>query len=417
MLTAAARAELEKQQYRIVGEHSAVKTCGWTKNMINGEGGCYKLKFYGIMSNQCMQMTTSISCANRCTFCWRGYKAPVSKDWKWGVDDPNMIFEKSLQAHEKLLVGLGGSHRANKRAYEASKIVKHVALSLTGEPIFYPRINELVDRFHDKGISTFLVTNAQYPDAIQALRPITQLYVSIDAPNQPLLKDVDVPLFADNWERLNQSLEILAQKKQRTCVRLTVIKGINDNDLQGYADLIHKGDSDFIEVKSYMFVGPSQQRLKKENMPLHEEIVVFCKELEKYLPDYEIVSEHISSRVVMFAKKKYKQDGVWYTWINFPKFHELYAEYKATGKEFTSDDYLAKTPQVGLSGKGTVDYLEALHAKHLLKRAAVMKVGEVAASSVVVSPIDTNSTAESTSHIFVDEDTDEMELDEKNDVV
>ena len=52
MLTEKAKQELEKQQYRVVGDHSAVKICGWTKNMIRGEGGCYKLKFYGIMSNQ-----------------------------------------------------------------------------------------------------------------------------------------------------------------------------------------------------------------------------------------------------------------------------------------------------------------------------------------------------------------------------
>ena len=96
MLTETAKQELEKQQYRVIGSHSAVKICGWTKNMIRGEGGCYKLKFYGIMSNQCMQMSTSISCANRCTFCWRGYKAPVAKEWKWKVDDPEEIIEDSL---------------------------------------------------------------------------------------------------------------------------------------------------------------------------------------------------------------------------------------------------------------------------------------------------------------------------------
>ena len=95
MLTPQAKAELEKQHYRVVGSHSAVKTCGWTKSMIRGQGGCYKLKFYGIMSNQCMQMTTSISCANRCTFCWRGYKAPVSKEWAWQVDDPQFILENN----------------------------------------------------------------------------------------------------------------------------------------------------------------------------------------------------------------------------------------------------------------------------------------------------------------------------------
>ncbi|MBS3169875.1 4-demethylwyosine synthase TYW1 [Candidatus Woesearchaeota archaeon] len=351
MLTPAAKAELEKQQYRIVGKHSAVKTCGWTKNMINGEGGCYKLKFYGIMSNQCMQMTTSISCANRCTFCWRGYKAPVSKEWKWAVDDPQMIFDESVKAHHGLLVGFGGSAKANKAAFARSKEVKHVALSLTGEPIIYPRINELLDLFNQNGVSTFLVTNAQYPEQIRDLQPVTQLYISLDAPEKELLKEVDVPLFPDYWERLNQSLEYLAQKKQRTCIRLTIIKKINDTSHQQYAEMIQKGSPDFIEVKAYMHVGPSTQRLTKGNMPLHEEIVVFSKALVKYLPEYEIVSEHIPSRVVMFAKKKYKKDGVWQTWIDFPKYDQLVN----SGQEFTTDDYCKKTPQVGLSGKGTID--------------------------------------------------------------
>ena len=326
MLTPAAKAELEKQQYRIVGKHSAVKTCGWTKNMINGEGGCYKLKFYGIMSNQCMQMTTSISCANRCTFCWRGYKAPVSKEWKWAVDDPQMIFDESVKAHHGLLVGFGGSAKANKAAFARSKEVKHVALSLTGEPIIYPRINELLDLFNQNGVSTFLVTNAQYPEQIRDLQPVTQLYISLDAPEKELLKEVDVPLFPDYWERLNQSLEYLAQKKQRTCIRLTIIKKINDTSHQQYAEMIQKGSPDFIEVKAYMHVGPSTQRLTKGNMPLHEEIVVFSKALVKYLPEYEIVSEHIPSRVVMFAKKKYKKDGVWQTWIDFPKYDQRFGK-------------------------------------------------------------------------------------------
>lgn len=354
MLTKESKKELEKQQYRIVGSHSAVKTCGWTKNMINGEGGCYKLKFYGIMSNQCMQMTTSISCANRCTFCWRGYKAPVSKEWKWDVDDPKMILENSLEEHRKLLVGFGGSHKAIKSAYEKSKQVKHVALSLTGEPITYPKMNELIDLFHKNGISTFLVTNAQYPEHVKNLKPITQLYLSVDAPTKELLKEVDVPLFPDYWERMNQCLDYLADKKQRTCIRLTVVKGINDILPEKYAELINKGSPDFIEVKSYMFVGPSMQRLKKENMPLHEEVVGFSKQLLHYLPDYDIVSEHIPSRVVMFAKKKFNKNGVWHTWIDFKKFEQL----ANSGEHFTTEDYLLKTPSIGLSGKGTGDWLK-----------------------------------------------------------
>ena len=37
----------------------------------------------------------------------------------------------------------------------------------SGEPIMYPKINEMVDLLHSKKISSFLVTNAQFPDAIR----------------------------------------------------------------------------------------------------------------------------------------------------------------------------------------------------------------------------------------------------------
>jgi hypothetical protein len=44
---------------------------------------------------------------------------------------------------------------------------RHCALSLVGEPIMYPEINSLIDDLHARRISTFLVTNAQFPDCIQ----------------------------------------------------------------------------------------------------------------------------------------------------------------------------------------------------------------------------------------------------------
>lgn len=372
MLTQSAREELENQQYRIVGNHSAVKVCGWTKNMIKGEGGCYKLTFYGIMSNQCMQMTTSISCANRCTFCWRGYKAPVSKDWKWAVDDPKEIIEGSKKAHRKLLSGFGGSKNANPKVYEKSKTIKHVALSLTGEPIFYPRINEAIEEFNKQGVSTFLVTNAQYPEQIRDLKPVTQLYISVDAPTKETLKHIDNPLFKDNWERMLQSLDYLAQKKQRTCIRLTMVKDVNNHAFEKYAELIKRGNSDFVEIKAYMFVGASTLRLKKDNMPKHEEVVAYAKELEKYLPEYEIVSEHISSRVVMLAKKKFKIDGKWHTWIDFEKYHELVN----SGNNFSTDDYLKETPHTGLSGKKTDDFIPKRARKKMMRKQAAISSGD-----------------------------------------
>jgi tRNA wybutosine-synthesizing protein 1 len=77
-----------------------------------------------------------------------------------------------------------------ERLEEASNI-RHCALSLVGEPIMYPHINEYVRMLHGEGISSFLVTNAQFPDRIKQMEPVTQLYVSIDASTQDSLKVID----------------------------------------------------------------------------------------------------------------------------------------------------------------------------------------------------------------------------------
>ncbi|MFH1133093.1 MAG: 4-demethylwyosine synthase TYW1 [Nanoarchaeota archaeon] len=348
MLSLEIRKDLEKQQYRIVGDHSAVKICGWTRRMIQGRGGCYKLKFYGIMSSQCMQMTTCMSCANRCLICWRDYKAPVSKEWQGDIDDPASILEGSIAAHHKLLIGFKGSKTADKKAYQASQEVRHVALSLTGEPIIYPRLNELLAHFNQRGISTFVVTNGQYPEAIRSLAPVTQLYLSLDAADRESLKRIDLPLFPDYWERLNRSLDYLAQKEQRTCIRVTLTKGLTMDNPEDYAALIKKGDPDFIEIKAYMHVGASRQRLKKENMPTHEEVKAFVKQLSLLLPDWEAADDHVPSRVVMLAKKTFKKQGIWHTWIDFGKWHD-----RAISVEpFSSEEYSRKTPD---GQKGLID--------------------------------------------------------------
>ena len=316
MLTPEARTSLEKQHYKIVGEHSAVKTCEWTSSMIKEKGGCYKLTFYGIMSNRCIQMTTSIMCANRCTFCWRDYKAPVSKEWKWGVDDPEYIIEHSIIAQRELLVGYAGDERRNRLLVEQAMYPQHVALSLTGEPIVYPKINEICEGFHKRHISTFLVTNAQYPEAIKDLKLVTQLYISVDAPNKELLKEIDRPLFTDYWERLLKSLEYMSQKTYRTVIRLTMIKEQNMIDYEGYSTLIKLGNPDFIEAKGYSYLGASKERMKKTNVPTHNEVKEWGIKLLEYLPDYEYVSEHLPSKVILLAKKKFNKK----TWIDYPKF-------------------------------------------------------------------------------------------------
>ncbi|XP_010783447.1 S-adenosyl-L-methionine-dependent tRNA 4-demethylwyosine synthase-like [Notothenia coriiceps] len=71
MITPALREALTKQGYKLIGSHSGVKLCRWTKSMLRGRGGCYKHTFYGIESHRCMETTPSLACANKCVFCWR----------------------------------------------------------------------------------------------------------------------------------------------------------------------------------------------------------------------------------------------------------------------------------------------------------------------------------------------------------
>ena len=68
MVTPSQAAALKKEGYKLIGTHSAVKLCRWTKHQLRGRGGCYKHTFYGITSYQCMEATPSLACANKCMF-------------------------------------------------------------------------------------------------------------------------------------------------------------------------------------------------------------------------------------------------------------------------------------------------------------------------------------------------------------
>ena len=91
MLPEKIKKTLEKQHYEIAGknEHSAVQVCRWTKNSLNGRGGCWKEKFYGIESHRCCQMSPAISwCPHKCLFCWRAIENTIgSKMSNKDLDD------------------------------------------------------------------------------------------------------------------------------------------------------------------------------------------------------------------------------------------------------------------------------------------------------------------------------------------
>jgi tRNA wybutosine-synthesizing protein 1 len=355
MVTDEIRQSLTKQGYKIIGSHSGVKLCRWTKAMLRGRGGCYKHTCYGIKSYSCMEMTPSLACANKCVFCWRHHSNPVGKEWKWQLDEPDFLIEQAMANHAAMIRQMKGVPGVKPERLADAATIQHCALSLVGEPIMYPHINRFIDLLHERHISTFLVTNAQFPDRIRDLKPVTQLYVSVDAATPESLKAVDRPLFKDYWERFLASLEEIGKKQTRTVYRLTLIKAWNMEEIANYASLITRGLPEFIEIKGVTFCGSSDaSNLTMKNVPFHHEVQYFAQELLKYISDdYELACEHAHSCMIVIAHKKFRIDGVWYsailfiillisshvpvfefrhTWIDYEKFHQL----ANSGRPFTS---------------------------------------------------------------------------------
>uniref|UniRef100_A0A287AAJ1 S-adenosyl-L-methionine-dependent tRNA 4-demethylwyosine synthase TYW1 n=1 Tax=Sus scrofa TaxID=9823 RepID=A0A287AAJ1_PIG len=353
MITPALREALTKQGYQLIGSHSGVKLCRWTKSMLRGRGGCYKHTFYGIESHRCMETTPSLACANKCVFCWRHHTNPVGTEWRWKMDQPDIILKEAIENHQNMIKQFKGVPGVKEERFEEGMTVKHCALSLVGEPIMYPEINRFVKLLHECKISSFLVTNAQFPAEIRNLKPVTQLYVSVDASTKESLKKIDRPLFKDFWQRFLDSLKALAEKQQRTVYRLTLVKAWNVDELQAYAQLVSLGSPDFIEVKGVTYCGESSaSSLTMANVPWHEEVVRFVSELVGLIPDYEIACEHEHSNCLLIAHKKFKIGREWWTWIDYNRFQELIQEYEDSGgsKTFSAKDYMARTPHWALFG-------------------------------------------------------------------
>ncbi|CAO3703429.1 unnamed protein product [Rhizopus stolonifer] len=339
---------LTKQGYKVVGSHSGVKICRWTKSAMRGRGFCYKHAFYGIQSHLCMETTPSLACANKCVFCWRHHTNPVGTTWRWKVDDPKYILDGAMENHYKMIKQMKGVPGVKAERFQEASTIRHCALSLVGEPIFYPHINEFVNLLHEKRISSFLVTNAQFPDKIADMVPITQLYVSVDAATKDSLKKIDRPLFRDFWERFLNCLEQLSLKGQRTVYRMTLVKGHNTEEIDGYVELIRRGKPSFIEVKGVTYCGYSgASDLTMANVPFHVEVIDFCRKLVSKLGgDYDISAEHAHSCSLLIAHKDFKVNGEWHTHIDYDRFFELVE----SGERFTSLDYMSKTPDWAIHG-------------------------------------------------------------------
>ena len=184
-------------------------------------------------------------------------------------------------------------------------------------------------------------------------------------------------------DRFVGSLTSLRDKNQRTVYRLTLVAGWNAEDAMEYAKLIDLGKPDLIEIKGMTYCGDSSgaSNLTMKNVPYHEDVKKFgeslCNARVKLLKgreaegdndsiapsrddasgasidtqeltggtpkdaEYGLACEHAHSCCILLARKDpYLKDGKWHTWIDYDKFQDLVA----SGKPFTSDEYMLPTP-------------------------------------------------------------------------
>lgn len=293
--------KLESSGYRFVGSHNhaAAKICHWTKQSILDRGVCYKEKFYGIESHRCLQMAPAVpNCQQKCEFCWRDLSYTQTQ-WDGEYDDPKTIIDEAIEAQNNLLCGFFGNDKANKEKLEESKTPTNAAISLAGEPMLYPEIDELIAEFNRRNFTTFVVSNGQCVDKLKNLENEPyQLYLSLDAPSKKIYNEVCQPQISEGWDNLNQSLDTLASFNSRTCIRTTCVKGRNMINPEKYGELIKKSNPDFVEIKAYMCVGSSRYRLTPDNMPTFDEVKSFAQKIGENCGK-KIVNESEVSRVVL----------------------------------------------------------------------------------------------------------------------
>ncbi|MFI5418607.1 MAG: 4-demethylwyosine synthase TYW1 [Candidatus Lutacidiplasmatales archaeon] len=295
--------ELSGQGYQLTGRHSAVKLCYWTRQSLVSGRDCYKGRFYGIESHRCLQMSPAIdSCNLHCRFCWRN-QGWENEETMTEYDDPEALLERSIDAQRRILSGFKGEAGVDRGRWEESQSPKHIAISLTGEPTLYPKMNRFLELCHERNITTFLVTNGTHPDALRAMDPLpTQLYVSVTAPNEEVFRRLTMPAQDDAWERLRESLEVIRGLKTRRVVRHTLVRGWNLGWTDQYAELDLTARPDFIEPKGYVYMGKSRQRLGRDHVPEHSEIGEFARSLAMRT-GYRVLDESPESKVFLLGER------------------------------------------------------------------------------------------------------------------
>jgi tRNA wybutosine-synthesizing protein 1 len=228
------------------------------------------------------------------------------------VAEPQEIITKLMAERRGLIMGHYGDPKSITEKLDESLLPAHYAISLSGEPTMYPKLPELIKYLKTLPAtkSIFLVTNGQEPQMLQRLQDEdalpTQIYLSTNAADYDSFMRINKPRYDDSWERWNKSLELLSKLNTRTVLRMTLIRDHNNSEsmIPSFASMIKRANVHFIEIKSYMHIGRSTNRLARSDMLEFEEISHFAMQLAKQSQIYSVMDESIASRIVLLQNQE-----------------------------------------------------------------------------------------------------------------
>jgi len=99
---------------------------------------------------------------------------------------------------------------------------------------------------------------------------------------------------------------MLSKLDTRTVLRITLIKNWNDSKqmIPSFTEMFDRSNPHFIEIKSYMHIGRSTNRLEHENMLDMSEIRDFATGVSQYSNRFSIMDESEISRIVILQNKE-----------------------------------------------------------------------------------------------------------------
>jgi len=188
----------------------------------------------------------------------------------------------------------------------------------------YPKLPELIKYLKSlkETKSIFLVTNGQEPEMIKKLQDEdalpTQLYLSTNAADYESFLKINKPKYDDSWQRWNTTLGMLKSLDTRTVLRITLIRDYNTKKemIPAFAKMLKQASPNFVEIKSYMHIGRSTNRLDREHMLEMEEVKKFSEDVAKQSDIFSVMDESYVSRIVVLQNNKQSIDRWIPTYLN-----------------------------------------------------------------------------------------------------